>query len=193
MSTKSIALCYFHIRQLRIVRVNIDGSRLHTSLVKEPLLQGNRIDYCNGINGFQSEIPHWEATVGASCRCQTRPKKCQSLARFLLRCVINFTGWASNQEWSLNWLSWLTSRFTVLAPEYLSAYWMFQCRACQVAHIFDLLIKVKDHARPQNSKTVSNWPCSGFLLFENPSVWNSLPVSLRDFEFVTGWLVRHKL
>ena len=32
--------------------------------------------------GFQSQIPYWEATVGASCRCQTRPKIAQSLDRF---------------------------------------------------------------------------------------------------------------
>ena len=32
--------------------------------------------------GIQSEIPHWEATVRASCRRQTRPTIAQSLARF---------------------------------------------------------------------------------------------------------------
>ena len=32
--------------------------------------------------GFQSEIPHWEATVSASCRRQTRPTTSQSLAHF---------------------------------------------------------------------------------------------------------------
>ena len=32
--------------------------------------------------GFQSKIPHWEATVGASCRRQTRTTIAQSLARF---------------------------------------------------------------------------------------------------------------
>ena len=89
--------------------------------------------------GFQSEISHWEATVRASCRRQTRPTIAQSLAPFPLWCAINFTGWASNQEWSLSWLSWLTSRFTVgLRSTYLLT--VFQCRVCQVAHIFDLLV-----------------------------------------------------
>ena len=34
------------------------------------------------VFGFQSEIPHWEATVRASCRRQTRPTIAQSFARF---------------------------------------------------------------------------------------------------------------
>ena len=64
---------------------------------------------------------------------------CPVACPFPLWCAINFTGWASNQEWSLSWLSWLTSRFTVwLRSTCLPT--VFQCRACQVAHIFDLLV-----------------------------------------------------
>ena len=89
--------------------------------------------------GFQPEIPHWEATVGASCRRQTRLYDCPVARPYPLWCAINFTGSASNQEWSLSWLSWLTSRFTVwLRSTCLPT--VFQCRACRVAHIFDLLI-----------------------------------------------------
>ena len=50
-------------------------------------LPGTSLQYTTGLItatyfGFQSEIPLWEATVGASCRRQTRPTTAQSLARF---------------------------------------------------------------------------------------------------------------
>ena len=64
---------------------------------------------------------------------------CPVARPFPLWCAINFTGWASNQEWSLSWLSWLTSRFTVWLRS-TCLLTVFQCRVCQVAHIFDLLV-----------------------------------------------------
>ena len=67
---KVAAVCYFHIRQLRIVRRTLTDEVAH-SVVRA--LIHHRIDYCNGILASSSKIPHWEATVGASCRRQTRP------------------------------------------------------------------------------------------------------------------------
>ena len=56
---------------------------------------------------------------------------CPVARPFPLWCMINFTGWASNQEWSLSWLSWLTSRFTVwLRSTCLPT--VFQCCPCQL-------------------------------------------------------------
>ena len=132
---KVVALCYFHIRQLRIVRRTLTDEVAH-SLVRAFI--HNRIDYCNGILASSPKYLTERLSVGASCRCQTRPYYCPVARPFPLRCVINFTGWASNQEWGLSWLSWLTSRFTVWLRS--TCLPVFQCRACQVAHIFDLLI-----------------------------------------------------
>ena len=82
-------------------------------------------------------------SLRSGSRCFVSPPDssydCPVTRPFPLRCAINFTGWASNQEWSLSWLSWLTRRFTVwLRSTCLPT--VFQCCACQVAHIFDLLI-----------------------------------------------------
>ena len=101
---------------------------------------------------------------------------CPVARLFPLWCAINFTGWASNQEWSLSWLSWLTSRFTVWLRS-TCLLTVFQCRVCQVAHIFDLLV-----SGPCWSPELRLWQFGprGFYC-SCPSVWNSLPASLRDF------------
>ena len=64
---------------------------------------------------------------------------CPVARLFPLWCVINYTGCPSNQEWSSSWLSWLTSRFTVWLRS-TCLLTVFQCRVCQVAHIFDRLV-----------------------------------------------------
>ena len=52
---KVAALCYFHIRQFRIVRQTLTDEVAH-SLVRA--LIHNRIDYCNGIWASSPKIPH---------------------------------------------------------------------------------------------------------------------------------------
>ena len=96
----------------------------------------NRMDYCNGIPVRNTSLRSYSRCyVSLPDSSNDYPVACP----FPHWCAINFTGWASSQEWSLSWLSWLTSRFTVwLRSTCLPT--VFHCRACQVAHIFDLLI-----------------------------------------------------
>ena len=89
---KVAALCYFPIWQLRIVRRTLTNEVSH-SLVWAII--HNRIDTATVFLSSQFEIPRWEATVSAPCSRQACSRTVQS------------------QEWSLSWLSWLTSRFTV--------------------------------------------------------------------------------
>ena len=101
---------------------------------------------------------------------------CPVARPFPRRCGINFTGWASSQEWSSSWLSWLTSRYMVW-PRVPGLPTVFRCRACQG----------RSHRRSADQWTM-------FVL--EPRLWqsalrvftvralasgNTLPVSLRDF------------
>ena len=132
---KVAVLCYFHIRQLRIVRRTLTDEVAHY-LVRA--LIHNRIDYCNGI---LASSPKYLS------------EKLQSVLRVAARLVLRLPSRSpvsASMRDQLHWLSvesrvkfklavWLTSRFMVwLRSTCLPTG--FQCRACQVAHIFDLLI-----------------------------------------------------
>ena len=91
-------------------------------------------------------LPVRNTSLRSYSRCFVSPLDssydCPVSRPFPLRCAINFTGWASNKEWSLSWLSWLTSRFTVWFRSTCLPT-VFQCRASAICWSVD-------HARPQN-------------------------------------------
>ena len=105
-----VLLPYPTSRQLRIVRRTLTDEVAH-SLVRA--LIHNQIDYCNGI--LASSPKYLTEKLQSVLRVAARlVLRLSPVARpFPHRCEINCTGWALSQEWSLSWLSWLTSRFTV--------------------------------------------------------------------------------
>ena len=113
--------------------------------------------------GFQSEIPHWEAAVSASRYCQAHPMNAQPLTHFRISEIST-----SGQKWISSWLSSLTSRFTVW-PWSTCLPTVFQWRACQVVHIFNL--PISGPCLSSRTKTVTIGP-RGFYC-SCPSVWNS--------------------
>ena len=115
---KVAALCYFHIRQLPIVRRTLTDEVAH-SLV--PAFIHNRIDYCNGI-------------LASSPKYLT--EKLQSVLRVAARLVLRLPSRSPVSTLMRDQLHWLSVESRVkfklallayksvhgLAPEYLSAY-----------------------------------------------------------------------
>ena len=115
---KVAALCYFHIRQLRIVRRTLTDEVAH-SLVRAFI--HNRIDYCNGI-------------LASSPKYLT--EKLQSVLRVAARLVLRLPSRSPVSTLMRDQLHWLSVESRVkfklallayksvhgLAPEYLSAY-----------------------------------------------------------------------
>ena len=169
---KVAALCYFHIRQLRIVRRTLTDEVAH-SLVRAFI--HNRIDYCNGI-------------LASSPKYLT--EKLQSVLRVAARLVLRLPSRSPVSTLMRDQLHWLSVESRVkfklallayksvhgLAPEYLSAYCVPVSRMPGRTHLrsagqWTMLVP--------RTKTVTIGP-RGFYC-SCPSVWNSLPVSLRDF------------
>ena len=170
---KVTALCYFHIRQLRIVRRTLTDE-VALSLVRA--LIHNRIDYCNGI---LASSPKYLA------------EKLQSVLRVAARLVLRLPSRSPVSASMRDQLYWLSVESRVkfklallayksvhgLAPEYLSAYCIPVSRLPGRSHLrsadqWTMLVP--------RTKTVTIGP-RGFYC-SCPSVWNSLPVSLRDFK-----------
>ena len=169
---KVAALCYFHIRQLRIVRRTLTDEVAH-SLVRAFI--HNRIDYCNGI-------------LASSPKYLT--EKLQSVLRVAARLVLRLPSRSPVSTLMRDQLHWLSVESRVkfklallayksvhgLAPEYLSAYCVPVSRMPGRTHLrsagqWTMLVP--------RTKTVTIGP-RGFYC-SCPSVWNSLPASLRDF------------
>ena len=168
---KVAALCYFHIRQLCIVRRTLMDEVAY-SLVRA--LIHNRIDYCNGI-------------LASSPKYLT--EKLQSVLRVATRLVLRLPS-RSPISTSMRKLHWLSDESRVkfklallayksvhgLATEYLSAYCVLVSRLpgrsyLRSADQWTMFVP--------RTKTVTIGPW-GFYC-SCPSVWNSLPVSLCDF------------
>ena len=163
---KVAALCFFHIRQLRIVRRTLTDEVAH-SLVRAFIY--NRIDYCNGI-------------LASSPKYLT--EKLQSVLRVAARLVLRLPSRSPVSTLMRDQLHWLCIESRVkfklallayksvhgLAPEYLSAYCVPVSRMPGRTHLrsagqWTMLVP--------RTKTVTIGP-RGFYC-SCPSVWNSLP------------------
>ena len=133
---KVAALCYFHIRQLRLVRRTLTDEVTHF-LVRA--LIHNRIDYCNGILASSPKY-----------LCEKLQSGLRVAARLVLRLPSRSPISASIRD-QLHWLSVESKVKFKLAPPGIQVGsrsgsgvpFFLLCsgvRACQVAHIFDLLI-----------------------------------------------------
>ena len=98
---KVAALCFFHIRQLRIVRRTLTDEVAH-SLVRA--LIHNRIDYCNGI-------------LASSPKYLT--EKLQSVLRVAARLVLRLSSCSpisASMRDQLHWLSFVSSEVQAGSP-----------------------------------------------------------------------------
>ena len=165
---KVAALCYFHIRQLRIVRRTLTDEVAH-SLVRALIY--NRIDYCNGM-------------LASSPKYLT--EKLQSVLRVAARLVLRLPSRSPISASMRDQLHWLSVESRVkfklallayksvhgLAPEYLSVYCVPVSRSPCRSHL-----RSADQwsMSVPRTKTVPIGP-RGFYC-SCPCVWNS---SLRD-------------
>ena len=132
----------------------------------------NRIYYCNGILASGPKYLT-EKLVSASCCRQTRPTTAQLLARF--RIDVRSTSLVERRvKFKLALLAYKSVHG--LTPEYLSAYCVPVLRLPGCSHLWSADQWTMFIPR---TKTVTIDP-RGFYC-SCPSVWNSLPVPLRDF------------
>ena len=169
---KVAALCYFHIRQLRIVRRTLKDEVAH-SLVRAFI--HNRIDYCNGILASSPKYltEKLQSVLCVAARLVLRLPS-RSPVSTLMRDQLHWLSVESRVKFKLALLAYKSVHG--LAPEYLSAYCVPVSRMPGRTHLrsagqWTMLVP--------RTKTVTIGP-RGFYC-SCPSVWNSLPASHRDF------------
>ena len=115
---KVAALCYFHIRQLRIVRRTLTDEVAHT-LVRALIL--NRIDYCNSILASSPKYltEKLQSVLRVATRLVLRLPSC-SLVSASMRDQLHWLSVESRVKFKLALLAYKSVHG--LAPEYLSAY-----------------------------------------------------------------------
>jgi hypothetical protein len=168
---KVVGVCYYHIRQLRLIRKSLDVNATH-ALVRA--LVHSRLDFCNSI---LAGLPDYLL------------RKLQSVLRSSARLILRIPNHGSVTDLMRNELHWLnfpqriTYKLAVLgfkcqqgdAPGYLTRRFQAvstlsgrsQLRSASSGQIVIPLTK---------TKTIG---IRGFY-FSGPSTWNSLPVRLRD-------------
>ena len=170
---KAAGLCYFHLRQLRIIRRALTNDTAH-SLVRALIL--NRIDYCNGV---LASSPKYLIAKLQSVLCVA--------ARLILR-LRSRSSVSASMRVQLHWLN-MDERISFkiallayksihgLAPTYLSSYCIPISSLPGRSHLrsageWKMLVP--------RTKTVTLGP--GSFFWASPNTWNALPVPLRDFE-----------
>ena len=166
-----IRVCYFHIRQLRLIRHSLDADAAH-ALVRA--LVHSRLDYCNSVLANQPVYVF---------------NSLQSVLRSAARHVLKLPSHASVSEVmkkDLHWLSFphrITYKLCTLtykclhgmAPEYL-------VKRCELVAAVQGRAKLRSASTGQlvipstKTKTIG----TKSFYYSGPLVWNDLPVKLRD-------------
>ena len=170
---KVAGLCYFHLRQLRIIRRALTNDTAH-SLVRA--LIHNRIDYCNGVLASSPKylIAKLQSVLRVAARLILRLPSRSSVSA-AMRVQLHWLNMDERISFKIALLAYKSIHG--LAPAYLSTYCIPVSSLPGRSHLrsageWKMLVP--------RTKTVTLGP-RGFF-WACPSTWNALPVPLRDFE-----------
>jgi hypothetical protein len=167
---KVVSICYFHIRQLRLLRRSLDVSSIH-ALVRS--LIHSRLDYCNSLLAGSPDY---------------LIKKLQSVLRSSARLILKIPSHSSVTDLMANNLHWLNF------PQRITYKLAVLCFRCQQADAPAYLKRRFNSVSAVQGRSQLRSATSGQLVvpythtktvgirgfyFSGPVTWNSLPTHIR--------------